>query len=337
MSASPETPSPLPPAIAVFEAARRLRGVVDPTPLRRSEVLSARAGVDVWLKCEHEQRTGSFKARGAYNALASLPPNVRERGVVASSAGNHGLGIAFAARALGVRATVFVPATAPRVKKEGIARLGAAVDDSRPDYDAAARAAHELAAETGATYVDPCAGEAVLAGQGTVALEILAELPEVAAVVVPVGGGGLLGGIAALLRRVAPRVRIVGAQSVRTAAMARSLRAGRVVDIPNEPTLADGLAGGIAPEALAVGRVALDDIVTVEEDDIARAIALLHRTDGVTAEGSGAAAPAAVLSGAARLGAGPVVVVVSGGNIDRERLEDVLARFPLADAAARTP
>jgi threonine dehydratase len=321
---------PLPPAIEVFRAARRLRGVVHPTPLRLSLGLSEVARADVWLKCETEQRTGSFKARGAYNAVASLPAEARARGVVASSAGNHGLGIAFAAQALGVPATVFVPATAPRIKKEGIARMGARVDDSEPDYDAAARAAHRFADETGASYVNPCAGDAVLAGQGTVALEVLEELPDVASVVVPVGGGGLLGGMAALLRRVAPHVRIVGAQSVRTAAMARSLAAGRVVEIENEPTLADGLAGGIEPEALAVGRAALDAIVTVEEDDLARAMAWLHRHEGITAEGSGAAAAAAVLSGAAAAAGalpGPVAVVVSGGNVDRERLEAVLARF----------
>jgi len=319
---------PLPPAVDVFRAARRLRGVLAPTPLRHSPALSDRCGVDVHLKLETEQRTGSFKARGAYNALAALPPDVRARGVVASSAGNHGLGLAFAARELGVPATVFVPATAPRVKKEGIARLGARVIDEAPDYDAAAALAHRHADETGATYVNPCAGDAVLAGQGTVALEILHELPDVATVVIPVGGGGLLGGMAALLRRVAPLVRIVGAQSVRTAAMARSLAAGRVVDIPSEPTLADGLAGGIEPDALAIGRAALDAIVTVEEDDLARAMAWLHRREGVTAEGSGAAAVAALRTGSIEPLSGPVVAVVSGGNVDRERLEGVLRAWP---------
>jgi threonine dehydratase len=143
-------------------------------------------------------------------------------------------------------------------------------------------------------------------------------------VVLPVGGGGLLGGVAAVLRRVAPHVRIVGAQSVRTAAMARSLRADRVVDIPDEPTLADGLAGGIEPEALAIGRVALDEIRTVDEAEIARAIAFLHREEGIAAEGSAAAAVAAVTGDFGPL-TGPIVIVVTGGNIDPERLERVLA------------
>lgn len=318
---------PLPPAVAVFRAARRLRDVVRHTPLRLSLELSEAAGVDAWLKCETEQHTGSFKARGAYNALAALPPDIRSRGVVASSAGNHGMGIAFAARALGVAATVFVPFTAPRVKKQGIAMLGARVIDDAPDYDAAARAAHAAAEETGATYIDPCAGESVLAGQGTVGLEILQDLPDVATIVVPVGGGGLLGGVAALVRRVAPRVRIVGVQSVRTAAMARSLAAGRVVDVDSEATLADGLAGGVEPLALEIARAGLDAIVTVEEDDLARAMAWLHRREGITSEGSGAAGVAAILARAAVRLAGPVAVIVSGGNVDRERLEEVLGRF----------
>src|SRR3712207_438643 len=217
-------------AADVLAAAERIRQTVRRTRLVRSAALSESAGGDVYLKLENEQLTGSFKVRGALNALAALPESVRRRGVVASSAGNHGMGVAFAARELGVPATIFVPSTAPKVKRDGIAGLGATLDTSQPHYDAAMVAAKAFAVERGLTYVNPCLGDALLAGQGTVALEILSDLPSVASIVVPVGGGGLLGGIASLARRVAPDVRILGAQSVNTAAMSRSVAAGRGVE-----------------------------------------------------------------------------------------------------------
>jgi threonine dehydratase len=222
-------------ATDVLAAYERIRSAVRRTRLVRSAALSEIAGGDVFLKLENEQITGSFKVRGALNALAALPEPVRKRGVVASSAGNHGLGVAYAARELGVPATIFVPTAAPKVKRDGIAALGATLDASEPHYDAAMSAAKAFAAERGLTYVNPCLGDPLLAGQGTVALEILSELPDVSSIVVPVGGGGLLGGVASLVRRVAPDVRILGAQSVNTAAMSRSVAAGKVVEIPVAP------------------------------------------------------------------------------------------------------
>ncbi|MDB4886703.1 MAG: putative threonine dehydratase, partial [Gemmatimonadetes bacterium] len=270
----------LPSPADILAAAQRLRGVVERTPLTRSTVLSALAGTDVFLKHEERQRTGSFKLRGAYNALATLSAEARERGVVASSAGNHGLGVAHAARALGIRATLFVPATAPAVKREGIIALGAEVDASFADYDAAHHAAEAFARAQRRTFVNPCAGEPLLAGQGTVALEILEELPALGTIVVPVGGGGLVGGMAALLRAVAPSAHIIGAQSDQTDAMARSLQAGCRVDVPVPPTLADGLAGQIDDVGYAIGRVAIDEMVTVSEAEIAAAIAWLAREEG---------------------------------------------------------
>ena len=317
-------PGPLPSPVAVFAAARRIADVARRTPLTRSAALSEAAGGDVFLKRENEQVTGSFKVRGAYNAIAVIAEADRERGVVASSAGNHGLGVAFAARRLGVPATVFVPSTAPAVKRDGIRRLGAIVDSSQPDYDAAMALALAYARERRALFVNPCLGDDLLAGQGTVALEILSELPEVATVVVSVGGGGLAGGVAGFLRPVAPHVRLAGAQSVETAAMARSLAAGRVVEIPSTPTLADGLAGQVDDAGLAIGRAALNEVVTVSEAEIAATIALLAAEEGMVVEGSGAAAAAAVLHG--RLGAlaTPAAVVVSGGNIDPARHEAVV-------------
>ena len=307
------------PPDSIAAAYERLRDVVLRTPLRRSEGLSEHVGGDVFLKLECEQRTGSFKVRGAFNALATATERERSRGVVASSAGNHGMGVAFAARHFGVPATIFVPSSAPRVKKEGIAKLGASVDDSEPDYDAAMVRAKCEAAARGMLFVNPCIGDAVLAGQGTVALEILEEMPSLRALVVPVGGGGLLGGSASYVRARAPDVRILGAQSVETAAMSRSLAAGRVVDIPVRFTLADGLAGQIDEEALAIGRASLDEIVTVEESAIAGAIRWLHAHEGIRVEGSGAVAVAALLEGRFTTLPTPAVLVVSGGNIDPER------------------
>ncbi|MEO7456709.1 MAG: threonine/serine dehydratase [Gemmatimonadaceae bacterium] len=306
----------LPTPTDVLAAAHRLRAVVDRTPLVHSTSLSAVCGFDVHLKCEFLQRTGSFKLRGAFNALASLPHDVRERGIVASSAGNHGLGVAYAARMFGVLARIFVPATAPDVKRDGILALGAEVDQEQPHYDAAHEAAVEYAATRGMTFVNPCAGETLLAGQGTVALEILEELPNVCAMVAPVGGGGLIGGMAALTRAVAPHVRMVGAQSERTDAMARSMAAGHRVDIDVLPTLADGLAGQIDDTGLAIAQFAIDEMRVVTESEISSAIAWLARAHDARVEGSAACSVASVMTTRFASLPGPVAVVLTGGNID---------------------
>lgn len=276
----------------------------------------------MWLKLENEQLTGSFKIRGAYNAIASLPRSERARGVVTASAGNHGRGVALAAQRFGVPATIFVPRTAPRVKLDGMRECGASVDTESAHYDEAHARALVFAEGHDVTYVDPCVGASLVAGQGTVALEIIDQLPSVASVIVPVGGGGLVGGMGAFLRSMRPEVRIVGAQSLHTNAMARALEAGHPVDIPVLDTLADGLAGAIDTHGLDVGRHALDEIVVVEEEEVGAAIAFLAREENVIAEGSGAVGVAALLAGSAHA-VDPVVVVISGGNIDAEVLDSV--------------
>jgi threonine dehydratase len=305
-------------AIDIFAAARRIEGVCVRTPLRRSDALSAIAGYDVHLKLECEQVTGSFKLRGAFNAIAALPVDVRARGVVASSAGNHGLGVAWSAHHLHVPAVVFVPSAAPQVKRRGIEKLGATVDAESPDYDEAMVRAKKFAVDHDVTFINPCLGDTLIAGQGTVALEIVQDLPGVAMVVTPVGGAGLLAGTGSFLRRVAPHVRIAGAQSVNTAAMSLSLNAGKVTHIDSMPTLADGLAGDIDEFAFDIGRKALDEMVTVSESQIARAIGFLATEEGLTVEGAGAVGVAAILEGALKVVA-PAVVIVSGRNIDPER------------------
>ncbi|MGH7662771.1 MAG: threonine ammonia-lyase [Gemmatimonadaceae bacterium] len=316
---------PLPTPAEIRAAASRIEGVARRTPLRHSRSLSEIVRGDVHLKLETEQDTGSFKIRGAFNAIASLPADVRARGVVASSAGNHGLGVAVAAHHFGIPARIFVPRAAPEIKKRGIAGYGAEVDDGQPDYDAAMTAAKRHAAEQKLSFINPCLGDTLLAGQGTVALEIVEDLPSVASVVLPVGGAGLLGGCAGLLRAEAPHVRILGAQSVKTAAMARSLAAGQLVAIDSEPTLADGLAGQIDGEALEIGRRGLDGIVMLEETEIARAIAWLVGHEAIVAEGAGAVGVAAVLEQRYAELPAPIVIVVSGGNIDSTILKQIVS------------
>ncbi len=309
----------------VYAAADRIRGVARHTALRHSQSLTEHTGTDVYLKLECEQITGSFKLRGAYNALASLPADVRARGVVAASAGNHGLGIAYAARALGIPATLFIPSTAPAVKRDGIAALGATIDATSPDYDHAQARARTYAEQNGLPFVSATSDLQVVAGQGTTALEILEELRAVRTVLVPVGGAGLLGGIGSFLRAVAPEVRIVGVQGTRSAAMARSLEAGRVTPVPHELTLADGLAGDIDEFGFDIGKHALDVLAIVTEEEIEKAIGWLYAEEGLVVEGSGAVGVAALLQKKVYKPAGPVVVVLSGANIDASRHAEIVA------------
>lgn len=311
-----------PAAADVFAAARRLRGVVRRTPLERSAWLSESAGTDVYLKLETQQRTGSFKLRGAYNAVASLAPEARARGLVTASAGNHGQGVALAASLLGARAVVFVPADAPAAKKRRIARFGAELREVRGGYDQAHHAAEAHAARTGAAFVHAFSDPAVVAGQGTVGLEILEDLPEVRTIVVPVGGGGLVGGIGIAARALGTGIRIVGAQTEETRAMHASLEAGRLVSPPYGPTLCEGLSGDVDARSLALAGEVVDGIVIVAEQSVRRAMRRLYEEEGIVAEGSAAVAVAAVLAGAVKTG--PAAVVLTGGNVDAARLAAIL-------------
>jgi threonine dehydratase len=326
------TPDPaiLPSVEAVRAAAERVRPRVPQSRLVEAPAeLSERVGAPVWFKLELENPTGSFKVRGAFNALATLPVEEQARGVVCSSAGNHGLGVAYAAQALGIPAMVYVPATAPAVKKAGIRALGATVNDEADDYDVAMVMAKAHAVREGIRFINPCLGLPLLAGQGTVALELLAQLPSMGTVVICTGGGGLLGGMGAVLRALAPAVRVIGAQSVETAAMTKSLAAGRVVEVPVTPTLADGLCGQIDDDALHIGQVCADRMALVTEAQLGETIAWLHRTTGMAVEGAGAVTVAVLRHGLVAAPPGPVVALVSGRNIDPARLDELLTRtFP---------
>jgi threonine dehydratase len=319
-------PSILPSAEAVRAAHARIAPYITRTPLVRDMELSERLGGEVLLKLECRQIGGSFKLRGALNAVMNLWDSERAAGIVASSAGNHGIGVATAAQRLGVRATIFVPSTAPSVKRDKIAALGAIVDSTPSSYDAAEDAAKAFAMQTGATFVSPCTGRNLLAGAGTVALEVFEERPDTATLVVCVGGGGLAGGVGGFVRDAAPHVRVIGAQSIRTNAMTRAIRAGRAMDIPDLPTLCDGLAGRVDQEMYLQGKFALDAIATVEESDVADTIRYLHGAHQLRVEGSGAVGVAALRSGALKPTVFPVAVTVSGSNIDHERWTALVAR-----------
>jgi threonine dehydratase len=298
-------------------AARAILGsVVRVTPMQRSRALTDRVGGPVLLKCENLQRTGSFKIRGAYTRIARLTPAERSRGVVAASAGNHAQGVALAARSLGATSTVFMPTGAPLPKVEATRSYGAAVRLEGSTVDESLAAAQRFAAETGAVFIHPFDHPDIVAGQGTVGLEIVEQCPDVRTVVVCTGGGGLVSGIAAAVKGLRPDVRVVGVQAGAAAAFPASLAAGYPVALPGMSTIADGIAVG-RPGDVTFRHVAalVDDIVTVSEEDLSRALLFLLERAKLVVEPAGAAAVAAVLAGTVRLEP-PVVAVLSGGNID---------------------
>lgn len=306
----------------VLAAARRLEGIARRTPLERCDGLSG-AG-EVFLKLEGMQRTGSFKLRGAYNRVATLAPWARARGLVTASAGNHGQGVALAARLLGARALVFVPAGAPETKRRRIDRFGANLVLVEGGYDEAHAAAEAHAAETGAAFVHAYSDPMTVAGQATVALEIFQELPDVEMLVVPVGGGGLVNGTGIVARALAPGARVVGVQTHETAAMHASLAAGTLCCPPQGPTLCEGLSGETDARSLELARRVVDEVVLVSEASVRRAMRWLFVEEGVVAEGSAAVAVAALLEGAIRDVSGPAAVILSGSNVDAARMADVL-------------
>jgi threonine dehydratase len=302
----------------VRAAAARLEGVLHTTPVEVSRALSRHVGVDVVLKCENLQRTGSFKLRGAYNRIAVLSDEEKARGVVCASAGNHAQGVALAAQMLGVKATVYMPEQAPLPKVEATRDYGADVCLVGEAFEDTLAAATEEADEAGAVFVHPFDHRDVVAGQGTLGLELASQMPDAATVVVPVGGGGLISGLAVALRDVRPELRIVGVQSEAAAGFCASLAAGELVAAPGEgETIADGIAVR-EPGELTWAHVSrlVDDVVAVDDATLARAVVLLLERAKLGVEPAGAAGVAAILSGQLGTPPGPVAVVLSGGNID---------------------
>lgn len=309
----------------LYLARQRIAGALYRTPLEPSPWLSEAAGCPILLKLECWQRTRSFKARGAYNAVASLGEEERGRGLVAASAGNHGQGVALAARAFGAPCTIFVPVGASELKVGRMRALGAEVRHVGANYDEAAEAAHAHARAVGAHYLHAFSDPAVVAGQGTVGLEIVEELPEVAEALVPVGGGGLIAGVGLALKSAKPDSRIIGVQTPPASSMYESFRVGRAVTAGlGESTIADGLHGGTDQVSYERARAVGAEMRLVDEGELPGAMRGLYDHHGVVAEPSGAVGVALVLNGSLAL-RGPAVVVVTGGNVDRSRLAAFLA------------
>jgi threonine dehydratase len=291
----------------IREARERLHGIAEETPIYLSETFSRRCGREVRLKAENLQRTGAFKIRGAVNRLSLLTSEERAAGVVAASAGNHGQAVAWAARELGVRARIFVPVTAPMAKVEACRNYGAQLELAGVDFEDALSAALASVEETGGTFIHPYEDQFVVAGQGTIGLELLEQEPDVGTVLIPIGGGGLALGIATALRALRPQVRLVG------------VRAG--VD---GYTIADGIAVKIPSDfTMPLLEELLDDIVTVTDEEISEAIVLLLERAKLVVEGAGAVGVAALLAGRAG-GSGTAVPILSGGNIDATMLISVM-------------
>jgi threonine dehydratase len=311
------------PTLADIQAARaRLEGVARVTPVYSSETIGRRAERRVWLKAENLQRTGSFKIRGAVNKLATLSPDEREGGVVTASAGNHGQAVAWAARDAGVPATIFMPQDAPMAKVDATRNYGAEVVFAGGDFDEAQESCRDRVA-AGATMIHAFEDEKVVAGQGTLGLEVADQIDELETLVVPIGGGGLASGIAIALKEVRPDVRIVGVQAANCAPFA-----GEVI---GAYTIADGIAVKKPGELTTVIlRERLDGLVTVTDGEIAHAIVLLLERVKLVVEGAGAAPVAALLAGKID-GAGPACALLSGGNIDPSLLIEV-ARYGLTQA-----
>lgn len=309
----------------IYLAQQRIEPYITRTPLVRSNLLSAQLGFDVWLKLENRQHTGSFKPRGALNKILTLSTEERERGIVAASAGNHALGVAHAAQCLGLaKADLFVQANAAPAKIAKLRRYNVNLHLVGQLFDEAQAAAVEFAEKSGSTYVSAYDDFAVIAGQGTVGLEIMQDLPDIDAIVVPVGGGGLIAGLATVAKTLNPAIHIIGVNPEASPSAYLSKRDGYPYETyQNEPTLAHGLAGGFGRVPFMVGMMLIDEIALVSEAEMVRGIAALIDSDQILSEASGVAGIAAALAGRIN-GARKCVCVLTGGNIDTATLRTIL-------------
>lgn len=312
--------------VDIEAAARRIAGSIARTPLVLSQSLS-RAGAPVHLKLETRQPTGSFKLRGASNAVAMLDERAHAAGLVTASTGNHGRALAQAARDHGARAVVCMSQLVPANKVEAVASLGAEIRIVGRSQDEAQREVDRLVREESLTEIPPFDHVGVIAGQGTIGLEIVADLPQVAQVLIPLSGGGLASGVAAAVKALRPHARIVGVSMARGAAMQASLSAGRPIEVEEQETLADSLGGGIGLSnryTFAMCRALLDEVVLLEEGEIAAGIQHAFLSEGEVVEGAGAVGIAALLAGKI-VPVGPTAIIVSGRNIDEARHRRIAA------------
>lgn len=309
----------------ILEARDILKGVISKTGLVYNKTFSDVIGASVYLKTENLQKTGSFKLRGAYNKIAHLDEVEKKKGVVASSAGNHAQGVAFAARNFSIKATIVMPRHAPISKVVATENYGANVILHGEIYDEAARKAEEIQQKTGAVFIHPFDDPMVIAGQGTVGLEILEELPDVDVIVVPVGGGGLISGIAMAAKHIKPDVKIIGVQAQNAPSMYESFKKGGIVKTSCSTSIADGISVKVPGKlTFDIIKSYVDDIVTVDEDQIAEAILMLLEKAKIVSEGAGAVSMAALLNGLIDVKGKNVVSIISGGNIDVNILSQVM-------------
>ncbi len=304
----------------IREAHERIRPFVHRTPVMTSSSLDALTGAHLHFKCENFQKVGAFKARGAHNAVLSLSDAEASRGVVTHSSGNHGAAVALAARNRGIPAYVVMPTTAAEAKKSSVARYGGRVTLCEPTQEARESTARRLTAETGAHFVHPYNDLRVIAGQGTSALELLEEVPNLDVIVCPVGGGGQLSGVAVAAKGLRRGIRIVGAEPAAADDALRSLRAGRLISAGNPLTIADGLRSSLGELSFALIQAHVDDIVTAGEESIVRAMRLVWEVMKIVIEPSSAVPVAVLLDRLLPVEGLRVGVILSGGNVDMDRL-----------------
>ncbi|SKA11899.1 threonine ammonia-lyase [Selenihalanaerobacter shriftii] len=311
----------------IKNARHNLDGIIEETELDYSRTFSKLSGNEIYLKPENLQRTGSFKIRGAYNKIVNLTAKEKEKGVVAASAGNHAQGVALGATKAEIDSTIIMPKGAPIAKVKATQDYGAKVILSGNTYDEAHEKEEEYAEETGATIIPAFNDLDVIAGQGTIGLEILEELPDVEVIIAPIGGGGLLSGIATAVKETKPNVEIIGVEAVQAASMKASLRRGEVKTLTTVDTIADGIAvkrpGDLTYKIISKY---VDHIVTVSEEEIAHAISLLSERSKLIVEGAGATGLAAVLNDKILLHGKKVAIVLSGGNIDLDMISTIIDR-----------
>lgn len=310
----------------IKEARETIKDVIKETPLLESVKMSEKTGANIFLKCENLQKTGSFKIRGACNKIANLTNEEKSKGVIASSAGNHAQGVALGAKMNGINATIVMPSTAPLAKVTATKGYGAEVVLEGLVYDDAYAKAIEIQKETGATFLHPFNDEYVIAGQGTITLEILEQLENVDTIVCPIGGGGIISGIATAAKALKPSVKIVGVQTSNIPSMKESLEKGEVTSAFKDVTIADGIAVKIPGDlTFSIIKDLIDEIIVVDEDEIAQAMLFLLENQKVTAEGAGAVSTAAIWSGKYIPKKGEnVVCIISGGNVDINTLYRVI-------------
>ncbi len=309
-----------------FYAARsRMGHLIRETPLEFSQFLSDMCGGEVWLKLENQQLNGSFKARGALNKILQLSDEERGRGIVTASSGNHAQGVGYAARMLGINATIVVPENTPNVKIEAIRRYGVELVVQGEEYLDAERLAREMEKGEGRTFVSPYNDLAVIAGQGTIGLEMMETMPDLETVLVPVGGGGLVSGVGCAVKGIDAAVDVVGVQSVASPVMYESIKRGRIVEMELEDSVAEALHGGIEEGSVTFDMCQkyVDDFIIVQEETIVKAIAELLSRQHQIVEGAGAVGVAAIMENPERFRGRKAGVVVSGANIDEELLRQV--------------